>query len=36
MKRIRLKDEYYWCDGDEYIEISDEVFAILLESKRII
>lgn len=35
MKRIRLKDEYYWCGDDEYIEISDEVFAILLESKRI-
>ena len=35
MKRIRLKDEYYWCGDDEYIEISDEVFAVILESKRI-
>ena len=35
MKKIRLKDEYYWCDGNEYIEIKDDVFDILLESKRI-
>ncbi len=25
MKRIKLKDEYYWCSGDEYIDVSDEV-----------
>ena len=35
MKKIRLKDEYYWCGNDEYIEISDDVFAVMLESRRI-
>lgn len=36
MKKIRLKDEYYWCDGDEYIEIDDEVFAVIHESMQIV
>lgn len=34
MKKIRLKDEYYWCDGDEYIEIEDEIFEVFLETIR--
>ena len=25
MKKIKLKDEYPWYTGDEYIEVSDEV-----------
>ena len=25
MKRLKLKDEYYWCSGDDSIEVSDEV-----------
>ena len=37
MKKIRLKDEYPWFSGDEYIEISDEiaeVFAEFAKSER--
>ncbi len=25
MKKIRLKDEYPWFSGDEYIEVTDEI-----------
>lgn len=25
MKRVKLKDEYYWYSDDEYIDVSDEV-----------
>ena len=35
MKKIRLKDEYYRCGDNKYIEIEDDVFALLLESRRI-
>ena len=34
MKKIRLKDEYYWCGGNEYIEIEDEIFEVFLETIR--
>ena len=31
MKKIRLKDEYPWFSGDEYIEISDEIAEVFVE-----
>lgn len=31
MKKIRLKDEYPWFSGDEYIEISDEIAEVFIE-----
>ena len=34
MKIIRLKDEYPWCSGDEYIEVSDEVAAFFEQSRK--
>ena len=32
MKKIILRDEYYWCPKGEYIEVSDEVAAVFEES----
>ena len=34
MKKIRLKDEYPWLSGDEYIEISDEIAEVFAESTK--
>ena len=34
MKKIRLKDEYPWFSGDEYIEISDEIAEVFAESAK--
>ena len=34
MKKIRLKDEYPWFSGDEYIEISDEIAEVFAEFAR--
>lgn len=37
MKKIKLKDEYPWCSGDEYIEVSDEIaeaFAGFMRSEK--
>lgn len=34
MKKIKLKDEYYWCNGADYIEVSDEVAAIFADFAR--
>lgn len=37
MKKIKLKDEYPWYTGDEYIEVSDEVaeaFAGFIRSEK--
>ena len=34
MKKIRLKDEYPWFSGDEYIEISDEIAEVFAEFNR--
>ncbi len=37
MKKIKLKDEYPWYTGDEYIEVSDEVaevFAGFMRSEK--
>ena len=31
MEKIRLKDEYPWLSGDEYIEISDEIAEVFVE-----
>lgn len=34
MKKIRLKDEYPWFSGDEYIEVTDEIEEIFTEFAR--
>lgn len=34
MKKFRLKDEYYWCNGADYIEIPDEVAEIFTDFAR--
>lgn len=34
MKKIRLKDEYPWYVGNEYIEVSDEVAETLADFMR--
>jgi len=31
MKKLRLKDEYYWCNGAEYIEIPDDVAEVFTD-----
>lgn len=34
MKKLKLKDEYYWCNGTEYIEISDDVAEVFADFAR--
>ena len=34
MKKLRLKDEYHWCSGSEYIEIPDEVAEVFADFER--
>ena len=34
MKKLRLKDEYHWYNGTEYIEISDEIAAVFADFAR--
>lgn len=34
MKTINLRDFYYWCTQDEFIEVSDEVATELFKGKR--
>ena len=34
MKKIRLKDEYPWFSGDEYIEVTDEIAEVFAEFAR--
>ncbi|MBQ2841169.1 MAG: hypothetical protein IJE70_07455 [Oscillospiraceae bacterium] len=33
-EKIRLKDEYPWLSGDEYIEITDEIAEVFNVSRR--
>ncbi len=34
MKKIRLKDEYPWFSGDEYIEVTDEIAEVFASFSR--
>lgn len=34
MKKLKLKDEYYWCNGTEYIEIPDDVAEVFADFAR--
>ena len=34
MKKIRLKDEYPWYSGNEYIEVADEIADVFTQSKK--
>ena len=35
MKTINLRDYYYWYTQDEFVEVSDEVAAALLDAERL-
>lgn len=35
MKKLKLKDEYYWCNGTKYIEIPDEVAEVFADYARL-
>lgn len=35
MKKLRLKDEYHWCNGNEYIEITDEIAEVFEDYARL-
>ena len=34
MKKIKLKNEYYWCNSNEYIELPDDIAEVFANFER--
>ena len=34
MKKIKLKDEYHWCNSSEYIDVTDEIAEVFANFEK--